>query len=155
MIAAALLALAPISARAQESGADGLPETNAPRGKKKPPPVAMEVQVGLKSGEDSYARPDQTVPVRVVLDNNEKAVKGRLEVRDFRGRVTRMPVDLPRKAHQEYTLYVPLRTDPDREDAAAAEVVLLTGGKQLNAKPLRIKDPQGATLVLSATGDDS
>jgi hypothetical protein len=116
----------------------------------KPPPVNMVVEVG----RENRARRDRISPIRVVLDNNDRALKGRLEVRDFRGNVTETPVELPRQAHKEYLLFALLSTDSDHPQAASAEILLLEGRRVVARQTLAPKYPD-EVLVLSATGDGS
>jgi hypothetical protein len=140
----------PFPAQAQEQP-DGPDTASARPGKKrKPPPVNMGVLVGY----DGYTRMDRLTPVRVVLDNNEGAVSGRLEVRGWRaGSVTEMPVDLPRKAHKEYTLFVLLSPNEDSSQPDAGEIRLFAGRRELARQPLAPKFLRERTLVLSSTGD--
>jgi hypothetical protein len=149
---AALIAFTASGAAAQEApdATDRLIKEQEAKKKQKPPPVSMEVHVGLKVGNDSYVREEQATPIRVVLDNNEGAVTGRLELRSAAG-FTEMPVDLPRGAHKEYTLFVPLFPDPDRPP----ELSLYTGRKLLAREKLTVRSPGTVTLVLSCTGDNS
>lgn len=122
----------------------------APATKKKPPPVNVVAFVG----QGNTARSGRPTPVRVVMDNNEKAVSGFLELRSASGARTRMPVDLPRGAHKEYTLLAPLSQDADNSlanPAAAAELSLVGDGKVLDKQLLTPKFVTDATVVVEAT----
>lgn len=116
----------------------------------KPPPVGMEAQVGFRYGPDWIIRaePLRCVPVRVVLDNNEGSVSGRLEVRDLRGRTTEMPFDLPRKAHKEYSLYLRApAVDEENSRSTWLEVSAISGSRVLNRQRVTVKLLTGSTLV--------
>ncbi|MFN3652845.1 MAG: hypothetical protein ACK47B_24975 [Armatimonadota bacterium] len=145
------LALWPAAARAQDPEE---PAANAPAAgaKKKPPPVNMVVTVG----QGDLARSGRRLPVKVVLDNNEGSVTGHLELRSLTDRqVTRMPVDLPRGAHKEYTLFATLHAEQYAVANAPAELILHAGGRELAKQTLAPKFPDDAAIVLSCTGDGS
>jgi hypothetical protein len=159
VLLAGVLLLAGVShARAQETNA---PDANGPdasantpvtrlRSGAKPPPVNMNVTVG----QDGYARPGRTAPVRVVLDTTETPVTGRLELRGAGRLVTRMPVDLPRRAHKEYTLFATL---PEGSYVAGplGELVLYSGRSAIVHQTLAPADAGDHAIVLSCTGDGS
>jgi len=123
--------------------------TGKEKKKQKPPPVNLVVHVG----HDNHVRKEQTAPVRVVLDNNDKAVSGHLELRDFSGHVSRMSYELPRGAHKEYTFFARLAPDANHSQSAAAEVLVLDGRRVLAKQTLFPKYLEEAPLILSVTDD--
>ncbi len=142
-------------AGAQEGGGDpsagpgaNVPQTTRITRPKKPPPVNLVVTVG----QENVVRNGVTVPVHVVLDNTGDAVKGDLELRDMRGKVTRMPYELPRGAHKEYTLFAPMTVDVGSEIGASAELLVFGGRKELARAVLTPTYPDVPVLI-SCTGD--
>jgi len=149
LVGGALLASEP-------AGAQGFPNpfqprpANGPAGPKKPPPVNMVVEVG----HGNFTRGDQKTPIRITLDNNDVGITGRLEVRDFRNHVTETLVELPAKAHKQYTLVAPLSPNALNDQAAAGEVLLLTGRRVIAREPLKPRFLQEeGMMALSCTGD--
>lgn len=146
-LSAALLG-PPRPAPAQDAAA---PEAGRVTRQPKPPPVNMAVTAGCAKA----TRTGRTTAVRVVLDNGERPVSGRLELRDPSGvHVTAMPVELPRRAHKEYTLFARLAPDPN-SGPSPAELTLYDGRKPIVRQALELSFPEGGTLVISSTGEGS
>jgi hypothetical protein len=131
-----------------------LPGFPAGSGKKKPPPVNMVVEVGYAN----TVRDGQLVPVRVTLDNNDRSISGRLELRSFDGRNSRTeaPFDLPKGAHKRYTLFAPLRPSDDYRNSPTGELILFDGNRVVAKQPIAPKpmSPEGI-LALSCTNEPS
>jgi hypothetical protein len=119
--------------------------------KKKPPPVNATVQVG-RAG---VARDGVTVPIRVTLGQNEKAIVGKLVLDDLRGGRTEAPFDLPRNGNKQYTLFAALSQVPESRNGESAELSVTEGGRVLARQTLTPVYPTSTQVVLSATGDGS
>lgn len=148
MIASALFAALPTMA--QTPGNAPAPEDPL-RPKKKPPPVNMVVTVGQRN----LVRVGEPMPVRVVLDNLGPPVNARLEVSDGRGHGTEALVELPRGAHQVYTLYAPLHPEMGADSSGVLEVRLVDGFRTLAREAVRPRFLDQQKLLLSCSADDS
>jgi hypothetical protein len=119
--------------------------------KKPPPPVNMVVEVG----HGNTAREGRAIPVRVTLNQNDKAIHGRLELDDLRGHRSEMPIELPRQGNKVYTLFASLSQNPGSYNGESAEIRVHDGGRVLVRQTLTPVYTAERTLVISATGDGS
>ncbi len=148
MIASALFVAVPTIA--QTPGNAPAPEDSL-RPKKKPPPVNMLITVGQRN----LVRVGEPMPVRVVLDNLGPPVTARLEVNDGRGHGTEALVELPRGAHQVYTMYAPLHPEMGADRSGVLDVRLMDGFRTLAREAVRPRFLDQQKLLLSCSADDS
>ena len=109
----------------------------------------------MEVGQAGGARQGQVVPIKVTLGQNERPITGTLELDDFHGGKSEMPIELPRQANKVYTLFAALRQPDDRNTGEWADLRVREGGGVLTHQFLMPTDPGDAKVVISATDDGS
>lgn len=118
---------------------------------------APAVRIQVDPGFNGFVRPGRMAALRVTLDTGEEAIEGQLEVREPDGdEVTEMPARLPRRAHQQYTLYLTPRVAHELDPQTAWIVSLRSGRRRWIEQRVTARTlSPGAVLLLSVTGDAS